>query len=313
MKTRIIVLFLLPFMALPAASAAGGWRQKMSDGYVRFDRAIRRFLMSGMDSTYIRLPATSWEIPAVWKPYGYFTSISPGGKALNMDMKPVSELGAGIGYHGLDAVFTTAVSNAIDFNFEFDYYDNYWGLSINIGRETFGPELYGEPLDRKIPELHCRAIMLEGYYAVRGSRFSFPAAIYGNYLQVKSAGSPLVTFWYEHRDYDPIGERTKDIFAMRARNTLDEGALLAGYGYNFSIWKGKAVINVSACAGVPLPYLGVAANGRFACIYWINDHLRLNFNIMNFYQKSWSDKNMKMEDNTWRGCVGLAYCFGVLH
>lgn len=312
MKYRIIALVLLLCQALPAMAADGKRRQKISEGYVRFDRAIRRFLMSGMDSTYVRLPATSWEIPAVWKPYGYLTNITPGDKTLNMNMKPVSELGAGIGYHGLDAVITTAVSNAIDFNFEFDYYDNYWGLSINIGRETFGPELYGDPLDRGKPELRCRTIMLEGYYAVSGNRFSFPAAIYGNYVQMKSAGSPLVTFWYEHRDYDALGERTKNIFAIGGRNSLDEGALLAGYGYNFAIRQTKAVIHLSVCAGVPLPYFGVAASGRFACIYWINDHFRLNFNFMNFYQKSWSEKNMKVEDNTWRGCVGITYCFGAL-
>ena len=98
---------------------------KFKEGYYRFDRAIRRFLMSGMDSTYVQIPSTSWEVPLVGKVYGYLTNISPNDSKLDLHVNPVFEIGAGIGYHGLDAVYTKAVRNSIDFNFEFDYYDNY--------------------------------------------------------------------------------------------------------------------------------------------------------------------------------------------
>ena len=309
-KLFICVCLLLSFQTAVATAADKDGGSNFKEGYYRFDKAIRRFLMSGMDSTYVQIPSTSWEVPLVGKVYGYLTNITPKDSKLDLQVNPVFEIGAGIGYHGLDAVYTKAVRNSIDFNFEFDYYDNYWGVGINISRETFGPELYGEQPDPVKEELHCRTIMVEGYYAVFGNRFSFPASMYGNFIQVKSAGSPLVTFWYEHRDYEARSDRTRQVFEQGGRYVLNEGALLAGYGYNFSIAKGKAVINLSACAGVQIPYLGIATCGRAAAMYWISDSFRINLNFANFYQKSWSEKNMKMEDNSWRATLGVSYCFG---
>lgn len=314
MKLKLIFCLTMLLLMQSAASAASGegWK-KFKEGYYRFDKSIKRFLMSGMDSTYVQIPTTSWEVPVVGKVYGYNTSVTPKDQELNLNIKPVFEIGAGIGYHGLDAVFTKAVSNSNDYNFEFDYYDNYWGIGINISRETFGPELYGEQPDPSKEELHCRAILIEGYYAVFGNKFSFPASMYGNFIQVKSAGSPLVTFWYEHRDYEARSKRTQELFQNNGRNIINEGAILAGYGYNFSIAKGKAVINLSACVGVPIPYLGIATCGRVAAMYWISDNFRVNLHFANFYQKSWTDMNMKMSDNTWRGGIGVSYCFGKNH
>lgn len=321
MKFKLIVCAVLLLLmqvnttAVAAAEAqthteAGSFGLRFASGYRRFDNAIRRFLISGMDTTYVRLPATSWEIPLTGKVYGYLTNLTVGGEPLSLKPTPTFEAGAGIGYHGLDIVITKALKNAIDFNFEFDFYDNYWGLGINIGRESFGPEMYGEQAAAGKTELKCRSILLEGYFAFCGNKFSYPAAIYANYIQTKSAGSPLVTFWFEHRDYEPLSSRAMELFEANGRPVINEGAVLAGYGYNFSIAGGKAVINLSACAGVPLPYFGIATTGRIACMWWLNEHLRLFLNGVNFYQKSWSDKNMRMEDNTWRGSFGLTYCFG---
>lgn len=300
-------LFLSCFAA--AAKDGEGWK-KFVDGYYRFDDKIRKFLMDGMDTAYVALPANSWEVPLAGKMYSYNTSVFSSSQEIGMDTGTIFEVGAGIGYHGLDLVYTQAVGRSMVFNFEFDYYDNYWGLGINIGKQNFGREIYGEAAGGE-PELQSRQILLDGYYAVFGNRYSYPAAIYGNYIQKKSAGSPLVSFWYEHIDYTPYSDKARTFFSDRQRQHLDEGAIMPGYGYNVSIEGGKVTFNMSAGVGINFPYVGLAATGRFSVMVWINDHFRVNFFYAGFFQKSWSEKNMRMQDNTMRSGLNLTYCFGM--
>lgn len=307
MKLHLRLIIIPALLCCMQMNAADSW---ISKGYRRFDASIRRFLMGGMDSTYVAVPATSWEIPVVGKIYGYQNSIFPESGKVNLNTPAMFEAGLGIGYHGLDLVYTFAVGRQkMDFNFEFDYYDNYWGLGINIGRENYTSSVFGDP-QGKDTEIQSRAILLDGYYAVFGNRFSYPASIYGNYIQKKSAGSPMINFWYEHRDYLALTPRAQAVFDSMGRVHFNEGAITAGYGYNFSVLQGRAVFTLSAGAGLLLPYCGLAANARVGGMVWINDNFRFNFALTNFYQKSWNARDLKMENNTWRGTIGVFYCFG---
>lgn len=311
MKLSYKLLIVTAFMCcsqLNASNVSG--REKFRNGYERFDASIRRFLMGGMDSTYVGVPTTSWEVPVMGKVYGYQNSIFPESGKVDLNTPAMFEAGLGIGYHGLDLVYTFAVgSNKMDFNFEFDYYDNYWGLGINIGRQNYAGDIFGDPR-AKDTEISSRAILLDGYYAVFGNRFSYPSSIYGNYIQKKSAGSPMINFWYEHRDYWAVTPRAQEIFNSMGQSHFNEGAITAGYGYNISVLQGRAVFTLSAGAGLLLPYFGLATNARIGGMVWISEHARFSFALTNFYQKSWNAKDLKMENNTWRGTFGVFYCFG---
>lgn len=274
--------------------------------YRRFDDAICRFLMDGMDSTYVRVPSTSWEIPVVTKMYGYGMHITPGSDALALDSGVCAEVGLGIGYHGLDLVITQPVGHGIPFNFEFDYYDNYWGLGINVSDRSFGGELFGEAPGGG-SELQTSSVLLDGYIALNGSKYSYPAAIYGNYVQVRSAGSPLINIWYEHSSCTPFSTRAA---ALLGECSLDEAAVTAGYGYNLSISEGKVLLNASAGVGTLLPAFGLAANARAGAVLWINDNLRLGCSLTGFYHRSWSGRDMYLEALNCRGFVNVTYCFG---
>lgn len=311
MKLHLKLIMIPAILCCLQLNAAGGrGREKIRDGYQRFDASIRRFLMGGMDSSYVCVPSTSWELPVVGKIYGYENSIFPESGRVDMNTPAMLEAGIGIGYHGLDLVYTFAVgSSKADFNFEFDYYDNYWGLGINIGRTHYDGSIFGDPLGKNT-EIESRAILLDGYYAVFGNKFSYPASIYGNYIQKKSAGSPLINFWYENRTYWAHTPRAEAIFDSMGGRSFNEGAITAGYGYNVSVQQGRAVFTLSAGAGLLLPYCGLATNARVGGMVWISEHCRFNFAITNFFQKSWNTKDLKMASNTWRGTIGVFYCFG---
>ncbi len=302
--------------ALYAASPRDGARgsgRSFAEGYRRFDEAICRFLMDGMDSSYVRLPSTSWEVPVVAKTYGYSLAYGAASARVATHTVPVLEIGAGIGYHGLDLVYTEAIGRSQDYNFEFDYYDNYWGLGINISRRALDDIVMDRLTSSHSPardgrEAQIRSILLEGYYAVNGSRYSLPAAMYGNYIQTKSAGSPIISFWYEHCDHYAFSARAADCFASVSK--MDMGAVTAGYGYNLSIGGGRVLLNLSAGAGALVPYWGVAATGRFNAMFWINDNFRIWFGAADFYQRSLKAESSYMAENTWRANLALTCCFG---
>lgn len=291
MMKRFVLAFLL--CLVPVLSSA-----RNGEGYRRFDASIRRFLMGGLDTTYIGIPATSWEVPVVGKAYGYNTTISPHDDHYNLKTGAIFEVGAGIGYHGLDAVYTQAIGKNMDFNFEFDYYDNYWGLGINIGNETF---------DDKIRE---KTLMLEGYIAFFGNKYSYPAAVYGNYIQKKSAGSPIVAFWYEHMEFQALDDTARPYLDDETSMKLNQGALTAGYGYNFVFLKGKILLNISACVGLQLPYGGLAVSGRAGGMFWLCDNLRISLFGADFFEHSFVEKNLHLKYNTWRTTFAVTYCFG---
>lgn len=247
--------------------------------YRRFDNAIRRFLMGGMDTCYVRVPAASWEIPVVTNVFQFYNAVSPAGGAAVFDTGAVPEVGVGIGYHGLDYVYTRALGENPASSFTFDYNDNAWGIGINTceGRST----------------------TINGYVALNGSRYSLPAACYANYIQTRSAGSPLVSFWYMNRKYP-------DVDGM---SPLNSGAISAGYGYNWSFAEGRYLVNAVGCVGTTLPVLGVSATARLGGVVWINDSLRLHLWSFCFASAAFGDRMYDMVDVFWRTQFGAVYCF----
>lgn len=293
MKRLSIVLI---FLLLPFALFAG-------DGYRRFDNKIKKMLMSGMDTTFIALPSTSWEVPLIANQRAYYTTLQMGNEQLVIDPRTV-DLGITVGYHGLDLMYTFALDKKSD-NFYIDYYDNYWGVSINIGNYALNVKNQSEC------DLRSHSMMVMAYYALNGSRYSHPATVYGNYIQKRSAGSPLIHAWYDYHSYRqgdvPLEGMEFDETGHLAR--IHQGAVTAGYGYNFAFMKGKAVINAHAGIGVALPW-ALATNGSMGFVLWLNENLRFNFLVSNYFQKSWMEKYYKFESNTWYSTLGFYICFG---
>lgn len=275
------------------------------NGYRRFDNAIKRMLMSGMDSSYVCLPSTSWEVPVAVNYSAFDTRLDfGGGSILDLKQDRTLDYGITIGYHGLDLMYTFNNNRKSD-NFYIDYFDNSWGIALNIGNYAHNV------LDPVNTDLWSHSIMFNAYYAFGGSRYSHPATVYANYIQKRSAGSPLINVWYDYHSYRK-GDVELPGFNFDESGHLariHQGAVTAGYGYNLSFLEGKICLNANAGVGVALP-LALAANGSVGGVFWFTDYLRLNFIISNYYQKSWMNKYYRFETNTWRASVGLYYCFG---
>lgn len=300
-------LFLCAVALMALCVSASAEPYKYAEKFVRFDNKIREFLMAGMDTTYVGVPASSFEVLLLNNSFGFDAKLQNGNMS---DAGFGDEIDLGIGYHGLDLCFGIEVGPRKSvFNFAFDYFDNYWGLGINILNTDV-------PVGNNGDFYRNNVMVLNGYFAFNGSKFSYPASCYANYIQKKSAGSPIIAFRYDRRSFTPYSPAAADWLATDLfpfepgqKLAVHRGSLTAGYSYNFAFLEGKILLNTTADAGMYFP-LGIAANARVGGIFWINDHFRINVNAYAFtftsmYKKDYYGKFVAY----WRTQLGVAYCF----
>lgn len=286
------VLVCVSTLIFSADASAAGW-------YRRFDNAIRRFLLSGVDTTYVGLPSTSWEIPTALTLYGETMNIvSYTGEEMQLNSGgAVSEAGIGIGYHGLDYIqYFTLTENVFSGHFEFNFYDNSWGFQLINSNYRYASMGVG-----------TSELTLSGYIALNGSKYSYPAVYYGNYIQKKSAGSPIVYFWYDHiTDYslDPSVEVDESMKNIR------NFSVCGGYGYNWAFNEGKTLVNASGSLGLIGPYWGIATEFRATAMHWFNEHLRINLAAVQYFSFGKRHFTEPYFLDQWMFTLSLAYCFG---
>ena len=262
--------------------------------YRKFDNLVRRVMMSGLDTTCIAMSPTSWEIPVNLAGHGIFSRITtPSGEKENLSTGNVAQWGIGIGYHGLDFIWTKDFgpnSSADNHYFEFNFYDNYWGFQmINCTRWLDGAGYYSATYG--------------GYFAFNGKRYSYPASIYGNYIQKKSAGSAMLFFWYD-KNMTLEGHDGGNPFELHTF------ALCGGYGHNFVLNGGRTLFNVTAAAGLLAPYWGISTQTRLSFIHWFTENIRINASMIQYSSAGWRPGPGELLSTEWMANVGIGICFG---
>lgn len=267
--------------------------------YDRFDDAIRRFLVSGVDTSYVTFSANSWEMPMVLNSYGQGYRLTlDNGETVRLESGEVREAGIGIGYHGLDYVQTFSLpGKSLNKHFEFNFYDNSWGLQIINSEEEFDNQ-----------GLAARTLTLSGYVAFNGRHFSYPAAYYGNYIQKRSAGSPMIYFWYDHSRVWDMGISATKLLSEERR--IDNIAVCGGYAYNWAFNGGKTVLNASGAAGIVAPYWGGAVELRAGMMHWLGRNFRISLASTQYGSMGWQNGEL-FSAHEWLTCLYLTWCFGI--
>lgn len=127
-----------------------------------------------------------------------------------------------------------------DYEFNFEYHGNSLSFDINYQRAT---SLAGEMKLNNIDHMDEDALKMKvfnvaAYYTFSHSRFSFPAALYQNYYQLRSAGS-----WLAGASFQGGSIRTTDELRLRSPQAPDVHLRVAhlgiggGYGYNLVLGK----------------------------------------------------------------------------
>ena len=122
-----------------------------------------------------------------------------------------------------------------DYEFNFEYHGNQISFDINYLRST---SLTGDMKLGNIDHLdenglRMNVVNVAAYYTFSHRRFSFPAALYQNYYQRRSAGSWLAGASFQGgsiKTTDELKERSPQ--APEVHLTFANVALGGGYGYN---------------------------------------------------------------------------------
>ena len=123
-----------------------------------------------------------------------------------------------------------------DYEFNFEYHGQKISFDISYLRAT---SLAGDIKLRDIDHLdedglRMNEFNISAYYVFNDKRFSFPAALFKNYYQLRSAGSWLAGLSFQSGSIRTTDElKARSPMAPEVHLTFANVALGGGYGYNF--------------------------------------------------------------------------------
>ena len=123
-----------------------------------------------------------------------------------------------------------------DYEFNFEYHGQQLSFDINYQRAN---SLAGDIKYRDIDHLdkdglRMNVVNVSAYYSFNHRRFSFPAALFQNYYQLRSAGSWLAGLSVQSGSIKTTDElKARSPQAPEVHLTFANIALGGGYGYNF--------------------------------------------------------------------------------
>ncbi len=140
-----------------------------------------------------------------------------------------------------------------DYELNVNAYSNRYGIDIvYLNSQTLsGSTVFYDRevvLERDMTDM--KMLIVDGYYAFNGRRFSYPAAFTQSYVQKRSAGSFLAGFSYLGGRIKTTDKKLDEVPSMRTY--VGHFAIGGGYAYNFVIRK-RLLLHLSA-----LPTLVIA-------------------------------------------------------
>ena len=148
-----------------------------------------------------------------------------------------------------------------DYEFNFEYHGQKFSFDISYLRATSlkGDIKLGD-IDHLDEEgLRMNVINASAYYVFNNRKFSYPAALFQNYYQLRSAGSWLAGLTVQSGSIKTTDElKERNPLAPEVHLTFANVALGGGYGYNFAFGKrSQWLLHLSA-----LPSLVVYKHNR---------------------------------------------------
>ena len=211
---------------------------KLSDNYFKVK----------YDTNYVARPKEKWLFRLLGNQTGNYIHAKGTVNGLyseyDLHTKTNNTLGLEINY--CDIAATISVNPAKiggdynDYEFNFEYHGQKISFDINYQRAN---SLAGDISYRNVDHLdedalRMNVVNIAAYYTFSHSRFSFPAALFQNYLQRRSAGSWLAGLSVQSGSIKTTEElKARSSVAPEVHLTFANVALGGGYGYNFVFGK----------------------------------------------------------------------------
>ena len=252
-KSLLIILFSVVTSAANAQSAAAdsfenetvtSTEKKPGFGKRLINKLSDNYFKVKYDTNYVARPKEKWLFRLLGNQTGNYIHAKGTVNGLyskyDLHTKTNNTLGLEVNY--CDVAATISVNPAKiggdynDYEFNFEYHGQKLSFDINYLRAT---SLTGDINYRDVDHLdedglRMNVVNVAAYYTFSHSRFSFPAAMFQNYYQLRSAGSWLAGLSFQSgsiKTTDELKERSP--LAPEVHLTFANVALGGGYGYNF--------------------------------------------------------------------------------
>jgi len=233
------------------------------------NKLSKKYFTTKYDTNYVARPKEKWLIRLLGNQTGNYIhakgTVHDVYSKYDLHTKTNNTLGLEVNY--CDIAATLSINPAKiggdynDYEFNFEYHGQKLSFDINYLRATSlkGDMKLGD-IDHLDEEgLRMNVVNASAYYIFNHRKFSYPAALFQNYYQLRSAGSWLAGLSVQSGSIKTTDAlKTRNPLAPEVHLTFANVALGGGYGYNFVFGKhSQWLLHLSA-----LPSLVVYKHNR---------------------------------------------------
>ena len=252
-KYLFFILFSAVTSAANAQSAADGsletdtvvsQEKKLGLGKRLNNKLSDKYYKTKYDTNYVARPKEKWLFRLLGNQTGNYIHAKGTVKDVyseyDLHTKTNNTLGLEVNY--CDIAATISVNPAKiggdynDYEFNFEYHGQQLSFDINYQRaNSLAGDIKFRDTDHLDKDgLRMNVVNVSAYYSFNHRRFSFPAALFQNYYQLRSAGSWLAGLSVQSGSIKTTDElKARSPQAPEVHLTFANVALGGGYGYNF--------------------------------------------------------------------------------
>ena len=223
-----------------------------------------KYYKTKYDTNYVARPKEKWLFRLLGNQTGNYIHAKGTVKGVHskydLHTKTNNTLGLEVNY--CDVAATISINPAKiggdynDYEFNFEYHGQQLSFDINYQRaNSLAGDIQFRDIDHLDEEgLRMNVVNVSAYYSFNHRRFSFPAALFQNYYQLRSAGSWLAGLSFQSGSIKTTDElKARSPLAPEVHLTFANVALGGGYGYNFVFGKhSQWLFHLSALPSVVL-------------------------------------------------------------
>ena len=206
------------------------------------------YFKSKYDTNYVARPKEKWLLRAMVNQTGNYIhakgTVNDVYSKYDLHTKKNTTIGLEVNYCDIAASLTLNPAKMRgdydDYEFNFEYHGNRISFDINYLRSTtLTGDMHLGDIDHLDEEgLRMNVVNVAAYYTFNHRRFSFPAALYQNYYQLRSAGSWLAGASFQGGSIKTTNELIeRSPKAPDVHLTFANFAIGGGYGYNLVLGK----------------------------------------------------------------------------
>ena len=217
--------------------------KKPGAGKRLINKLNNKYYSTKYDTNYVARPKEKWLIRLLGNQTGNYIHAKGTVNGLyseyDLHTKTNNTVGVEVNYCDIAATFSINPAKIggsyNDYEFNFDYHGQIISFDISYLRAT---SLQGDiklgNIDHLDEEgLHMNVVNASAYYVFNHSKFSYPAALFQNYYQLRSAGSWLAGVSVQSGSIKTTDElKARSPLAPEVHLTFVNVALGGGYGYN---------------------------------------------------------------------------------